>query len=85
MGDLQVKKQITPEEWSETKKASGKISLFFGIVLGIVLILIKPMSFMGIWQYLADLIVVLVLFLIMFVYFIYTKTSDKRMFEPEGN
>ena len=85
MKDSGVKEQITIEEWSKAKKASGKKSLCFGIALGIVLILTKPMSFIGMWQYLADLIVIAVLFLIAFVYFVYKETSGKRMFEPGGS
>ena len=74
-------KKITTEEWCNAKKASRELSIFYGFTIGIVLFLIKPMSFMGLWQYLASAIVIVILTLIVFVFDIYTMTHDRSIFE----
>ncbi len=82
MENQNIKRQITSEEWRTTLLASSTKSIFPVFIFGILFIEIKPMSFMGAWQYLIGLVILVIVFLVCFVYFIFKNTSNKRIFEP---
>ena len=75
---------ITAKEFQGAKKASLELSMFYGTVIGVVLLLIKPMQFIGLWQYFTYTIIVVALILIIFVFDFCTMTHNRSIFEVWG-
>ena len=50
-------------------------------IIGVVLLLVKPMQFIGLWQYFTYTIIVIALILIIFVFDFCTMTHNRSIFE----